>query len=159
MTSPARTETTSRRLRAWLQRHDRALGKRAVGDIEETEALHDGARHGAVSMTQLRALLNTAKMCSIESSTDQGLREYIRKRKERRADADESESAFWGAVNRVLGDLLDEVAPEAVEACEAPETTPETRRSNVFDHRAVRTLVARRYLSHFVAHCQYLQRL
>lgn len=143
-------------LRAWLRRHDRALSKQAVADIDGTDALSEAVKGGDradVSMTQLRALNNTAKMCTLPD-----LQCYIRKRRERRQDTSQAAAAFWDELDRALGSLMDEYASEAVQACGAAETTPQTVQEDVFDERAVKTLLARRYLSHFVAHCQYLQR-
>lgn len=146
-------QTTPRdRLRDWLQRHDHELAEQAVADIEGDDGLRDAAQH-AVSATQLRGLLNTAKVCSRPD-----LEEYIGKRQERRQDTDADEAAFWEALLQALGDL-DELSEAAASACGADATTPQSVREGRVDERTVRTLIGRRYLSHFVAHCQYLQTL
>jgi hypothetical protein len=146
------SETRRDRLRGWLQRHDHELAERAVADIEENDALHNAAKH-AVSATQLRGLQNTATVCSLPDLT-----EYIGKRQERRKDTDEGEAAFWEALLRAIGDL-EPLSETAAQDCGAEETTPQSVRESRLDERTVKTQVARRYLSHFVAHCQYLQTL
>jgi hypothetical protein len=153
----SQTGDQRQRLRTWLQRNDRELSNQAVADVENTEAIREavkGGDHADVSPTQLQALQNTAKMCAFPDLT-----EYIDKRKNRRADTNEEASAFWDELLGALRTVRDEIAPEAIEACDAPETTPTTVEAGTLDQRAVETLVARRYLTHFVAHCQYLQRL
>lgn len=145
------------RLRTWLQRHDRRLSKRAVADAGETDAVRDaveGGKRADVRPTQLRALQNTATLCSFPD-----LEGYIEKRKNRRADTNETASAFWESLLHSLRNVCEDMVPEATEACDAPETTPQTVEAGTLDRREVKTLVARRYLRHFVAHCQYLQRL
>jgi len=151
------SQSRRRRLRTWLQRHDRRLSKRAVADAGETGAVRDaveGGERADVGPTQLRALQNTATLCSFPE-----LEGYIEKRKNRRADMDETAAAFWEALLHSLRNVCEEMVPEATEACGAAETTPQTTEADTLDRRDVKTLVARRYLRHFVAHCQYLQRL
>jgi len=153
----AHSPSRRRRLRVWLQRHDRRLSKQAVADAGETDAIRnavEGGERADVGPTQLRALQNTATLCSVSD-----LGEYIEKRKSRRADTNETASAFWEALLHSLRDVCEDMVPEAAQACGAPETTPQTAEADTLDRRDVKTLVARRYLRHFVAHCQYLQRL
>jgi hypothetical protein len=150
----AASATPRERLRGWLQRHDHQLAERAVADIEDTEALRESAkREDVVSATQLRGLLNTAKM-----SSSKDLKEYVEKRKERRKAADQNDAAFWEALDRLLRNF-DDLIDEGVDASGAQETTPQSVRQGQLDRRGVETQILRRYLSHFVAHCQYLQTL
>lgn len=144
------------RLRGWLQRHDHQLAEQAVSDIDGTDALRESVKgpNPDVSPTQLNGLLNTAKMAS-----GKDLREdHVRKRKERRAAADKRDAAFWEELVRILGGF-DDLTDAAVEACGAEETSPQSVRQDRLDRRTVETQIVRRYLSHFVAHCQYLQTL
>lgn len=150
----ADAQTTPRdRLRDWLRHHDHELAERAVADIEESESLSGAAKNNDVSATQLRGLQNTAKVCSLPD-----LKKYIGKRQERRKDTDENEAAFWEALIEAIGDL-ESLFETAAQDCGAEETTPQSVREGRLDERTVKTQVARRYLSHFVPHCQYLQTL
>jgi hypothetical protein len=149
------TELSPReQLRAWLDRYDHQLAERAVADVERTDDLRELIKSDdMVSSTQLRGLLNTAKM-----SPPDDLKGYVRKRKERRASADQDEAAFWDELESVLGGF-DDLVEQAVEACGAEETTPQSVRDGRLDRRTVHSLLLRRYMTHFVAHCKYLQTL
>jgi hypothetical protein len=153
-TTDTRSGERRARLRRWLRRHDRSIARQAESDIEDTEALSEAARRGSVSQTQLRSLLNTASVCSLTQ-----LREYVGKRRDRREGTDQKESDFWDALLTAISDLEEPFAQPAIEACGAADTTPETVESDTLDEREVETIVVRRYLSHFVPHCQYLQQL
>lgn len=160
MTASTTKPNARDRLRGWLDRHDRWLAERAVSDIDETDTLRGPVKHGDVTSTQLQGLLNTAKMTPIDTAeeSDNDLTTYVRKRKERRASADQDDAEFWEELESVLGGF-DDIVDKAVEACGAEETTPQSVRAGRLDRRAVHTQVVRRYMTHFVAHCQYLQTL
>lgn len=153
MTASTTESNTRERLQGWLDRHDHQLAERAVTDIDETEALRGAVKHGDVTSTQLRGLLNTAKMSSPDD-----LKKYIGKRKKRRNAANQDDADFWEELEFVLGGF-DAVVDEAAEACGAEETTPQSVRIGRLDRRTVHARVMRRYMTHFVAHCQYLQTL
>lgn len=150
--SPARD-----RLERWLRRNDRRLAQRAISDVSETDALREAVSQGdrsAVDRSQIRALLNTAQMSEAHTLR----KDHVRKRATRRRKAGQDDAAdFWEATDERLGDLIDEVATEAIEACGAPDVTSESLRDETFDVRTVRTLVTRAYVKHFVAHCALLR--
>ena len=140
-------------LQTWLTRNDHGLYTRACADINDSDALAGAAQDKTISPNQLQALLNTSQMCPAHE-----LREFVQSRKDRRAKADKDKAAaFWREMLDRLSALDREVVDEAAEAVGAPDTTSASLRDGSFDRRTVQTLVTRRYLTHFVAHCQFLQ--
>jgi hypothetical protein len=153
MTDPA-TDASRDRLQTWLLRNDHRLYTRACEDIDGSNAI-SGAVRGkkVIAPTQLQALLNTSKMCPAHE-----LRKFVQSRKKRRAKAGKTDAAaFWKETVDKLSALDREIVDQAAEAVGAPDTSSASLRDGSFDRRTVQTLITRRYLAHFVAHCQFLQ--
>jgi hypothetical protein len=127
-----------RKLRDWLRRHDWALYEAATDAVETQDAFAEGL--GAVNKNQLRAVINTARMCSSPST----FRGFLKKRAERRRTAGQDDKAnFWSALADQLDDIQDDHARPAVEEAGIPQA-----RADAAEMRVLRT-----YFEHLISHC------
>jgi len=133
------TQTSpSQQLRDWLRRHDWTLYEAATEAIETRDAFVEGL--GAVNKRQLRAVINTARMCSSPSA----FRGFLKKRADRRRTAGQDEKAdFWRALVDALDDVQEKHATPAVEEVGIPEA-----RADAAEMRVLRT-----YFEHLISHC------
>jgi len=139
------THSASRALTEWLQRNDWALYERATTAVETESAFKDGV--SVVKKSQLRAVVNTARMCSTPSQ----FRGFLDKRRERRERAArkrdkkvlEQKAQFWKALKSHLNEI-EEQAAEAAEHAGVPDTGRD----------AAKMGVVRTYFEHLVSHCQ-----
>jgi hypothetical protein len=136
--APHNTSRSDHALSDWLRRHDWTLYETATSAVEQKEAFTEGLSD--VKKSQLRAVINTARMCS-SPSTFKG---FLEKRAERRRSSGETTKAnFWRALADEVDDVQDEHAAPAVTAAGFPETGTEAA-----EMRVVRT-----YFEHLISHC------
>lgn len=132
------TRTAGPDLGAWLRRHDWTLYEAATGAVEDEEAIAGGLDR--VKKTQLRAVINTARMCSSPST----FRRFLKKRAERRRAADQDTRAdFWSELAAQLDYVQEEHAEPAVDAAGIPDA-----RADGAEMRVVRA-----YFEHLISHC------
>jgi hypothetical protein len=125
-------------LGAWLHRHDWTLYETATNAVEDKEEISGGLRR--VKKTQLRAVINTARMCSSPST----FRGFLEKRAERRRAAGQDTRAdFWSELASQLDYVQEEHAEPAVDAAGIPDA-----RADGAEMRVVRA-----YFEHLISHC------
>lgn len=143
-----------RALSGWLRRNDWALYETATQAIEERDAFAEGVSE--VKKSQLRAVLNTARMCPRPGAFEH----FVEKRKDRREkEARQSDdeglrkrAEFWGALEDHVGQILEDYATPAIE-----EITEETGGADPKVETA-QMRVLRAYLEHFISHCHVKSR-
>ena len=136
------TRTKSQAFDAWLTHIDWALHKDAINAVDTIDGLSAGTR--PVGNSQLRAVVNTAKVCS-DSRT---FKKFINKRAKRRAKASkEKKAAFW----RALSSRIDHVKNEHVPAAEAAIEQATGADCTLSDADVMR--IVRSYMGHLIAHC------
>lgn len=141
--SPARRTLAPRQaLDAWLTRIDWTLHKDAINAVDTDSAFSKGVQ--AVENSQLRAVVNTAKVCDNHNT----LRRFITKRAERREKANqEDKAAFWRALADRLSHIKDTYVPDAEQAIEQLTATPH----DLSEPELMR--IVRAYFGHLIAHC------
>jgi len=121
------------------------LYKAATRAVEDEEAFAEGLSE--VKKSQLRAIINTVRMCSRAGTFEH----FIEKRKDRREkEARRSDkehlkkrAEFWNALHDHVGQVLKDYAAPAVEETKVPESKTETAQMRVL----------RAYFKHFISHC------
>ena len=127
---------------AWLTRTDWTLHEDAIAAVDDIEGLSKGPR--SVHNSQLRAVVNTAKVCSDPGT----FRWFINKRAERRSKAgQENKAAFWQA----LSSRIDHVKNEHVPAAETAVEQATGADCTLSDADVMR--IVRSYMGHLIAHC------
>lgn len=141
--SPAlRTLAPRQALDAWLTRTDWTLHKDAINAVDTISAFSEGVQ--AVENSQLRAVVNTAKVCDNHNT----LRRFITKRAERRAKAgQEDKAAFWRALADRLSHIKNTYVPDAEQAI-----GQFTKGSYDLSEPELMRIV-RAYFGHLIAHC------
>lgn len=136
------TQTPRQALDAWLARTDWTLHTDAINAVETISAFSEGVR--AVDKSQLRAVVNTAKVCNNHGT----LRRFINHRAERREKANqEDKAAFWRALADRLSHIKDTYVPDAEQAIEQLTATPH----DLSEPELMR--IVRAYFGHLIAHC------
>ena len=128
----------------WLLRKDAQLTQEARGTVDDIEPIYKAIDEKYISVTQLQALLNTARM-----ARPSDLEDFISQRVERRRKGgrrQQAEGEFWEALLKQLRKLRKEMITPALEGWDLSEaSTGDRYTSRVYEA----------FISHFVAHCQF----
>ena len=130
----------------WLQANDWTLFSEASKAVDERDALHEAISTSAVSRSQLRAIVNTARV----SGNPNTFRRFLRERKERRekeassSDRDHiiQKAAFWVEVINQWHHAQDNHVSRAADELNLDLSKTDQMR------------IISAYFEHLVAHCQ-----
>ena len=125
----------------WMHRNDWNMHRAASEAVEDTSGGFRGVAHGAVGRTQLRAILNTARVCTSPGDFESFL---SARRERRRKNGSPPQEDFWQA-------LLDHLRAARNESGYVKKAK-EALGGALSPAQEMRIIEA--YFTHLITHCQ-----